>query len=68
MEDNVRKKIMTQVYNLGHFTVQQKMTEHYKSTVIKEIYKKKKKLKLACFVPVFNKRGEKEAKRETNYQ
>ena len=33
MEDNVRKRMYVYVY-LGHFAVQQKMTEHYKSTII----------------------------------
>ena len=49
MEDNVRKRmyIYIRVYRyshvwLGHFVVQQKLTEHCKSTIIKKKLKKEK--------------------------
>jgi len=42
MEDNVRKRMYICVY-LGHFTAQQKLTEHCKSTIMKNLKKKKKK-------------------------
>ena len=45
MEDNVRKRMSMYVW-LGHFAVQQKLTEHCKSIIIKIIYIKKKEIKL----------------------
>ena len=41
MEDNVKKKMYVCV-QLGHFTVQQKLTEHVKSPIVekKKPYKK----------------------------
>jgi len=36
MEDIVRKRIYIHVCMTGHFAVQQKLTEHYKPTIIKK--------------------------------
>jgi len=41
MEDNVKKRMHIYVL-LGHSAIQQKLTEHYKSTIIKKFKKKKK--------------------------
>ena len=37
MEDNVKKKYIYTNIKLGYSAVQQKLTEHYKSTIIKKI-------------------------------
>ena len=43
MEDNVRKRMYIYMYEWGHFAVQQNLTEHCKSTIIKKLKSKKRK-------------------------
>ena len=44
MDDNVRKRTYyIYIYNWGHFAVQQKLTEHCKSTIMKNKFLKNRK-------------------------
>ena len=52
MEDNERKRMYIYV-SLGHFAVQQKLTEHCKSTTIKKEKIKKQKIKLYKILAIF---------------